>query len=133
MSRKPTNTMPLDTSNKNGSSPSTNTKKEWHNFLIPDRTLRPEGFHLCSENYDLSMAQHAKILQMLSRIPKNNNSAFTDEKKSDEQQQQQEQQQQKQGGQKDHYHPFLHVDHSLRPEGLHLQEEQWNAQHQICH
>jgi hypothetical protein len=114
--------MPNDTNNKNDSSPS--TKKEWHNFLIPDRTLRPEGYHLCSENYNLSMDQHAKILQMLSRIPKNNNSAFTDEKKSDEQQQQ--------GKEEDHYHPFLIIDRSLRPEGYHLVAEQWNA-HQICH
>jgi hypothetical protein len=43
--------MPQDTSNKNGSSSS---EKEWHNFLIPDITLRPEGIHLCSENYNLS-------------------------------------------------------------------------------
>jgi hypothetical protein len=124
MSKRPTNTMPNDTSNKNDSSSS--TKKEWHNFLIPDRTLRPEGFHLCSENYSLSMAQHAKVLQMLSRIPKNNTSKVTDEEKKDEQQQHE--------GQEDHYqyHPFLHIDRSLRPEGYHLVSEQWNA-HQICH
>jgi hypothetical protein len=102
----------------------TNNKKEWHNFLIPDRTLRPEGFHLCSENYNLSMAQHAKILQMLSRIPKNNTSLATDEEKKDDQQQH--------GKQENHYHPFLHIDRSLRPEGYHLVSEQWNA-HQICH
>jgi hypothetical protein len=128
MSRRPTNTMPHDTSDKNGSSPS--TKKEWHNFLIPDRTLRPEGFHLCSENYNLAMAQHANILQLLSRIAKerdikNNTSVVTEEKKDDEQQQQE-------GEQEHRYHPFLHVDRSLRPEGLHLVSENWNA-HQICH
>jgi hypothetical protein len=122
MSKRPTNTMPNDTSNKNGSSPS--PEKEWHNFLIPDRTLRPEGFHLCAENYNISEAQHANILQLLSRIPKNNTSLAKDEEKKDEQKQHEEQE--------NHYHPFLHIDRSLRPEGYHLVSEQWNA-HQICH
>jgi hypothetical protein len=40
--------MPQDTSNKNGSSPQ---RRNGTTFLIPDITLRPEGIHLCSENY----------------------------------------------------------------------------------
>jgi hypothetical protein len=70
------------------------------------------------------MDQHAKILQMLSRIPKNNTSVATDDEKKDAQQHHE--------GQENHYHPFLHCDRSLRPEGYHLVAEQWNA-HQICH
>jgi hypothetical protein len=117
-------------------------KEEWHNFLIPDRTLRPEGFHLCSESYDLSMQasqdQHSNIVQLLSRIrnetesSKNNPASVlvTDEKKEHDKAKQQQQQ-----GVPEHpTHEFLQVDRSLRPEGFHLVDERpWNGQRQISH
>jgi hypothetical protein len=69
------------------------------------------------------MDQHAKILQMLSRIPKNKTSVATGRWKKDEQQHHE--------GQENHYHVFaLRITRS--DQRATLVAEQWNA-HQICH
>jgi hypothetical protein len=89
----------------------------YHNFMIPDITLRPEGFHLCSEQgYDFSTAsqtRHANILKFLSQIPKETTVVDGDKKDGEEEEQGKP------------WHPFLHVDHSLRPEGFHLISERY--------
>jgi hypothetical protein len=74
MSKQPTNTMPQDTSNKNGSSPQ---RRNGTTFLIPDITYVLKASICAQKTAKPSMDQHAKILQMLSRIPKNNTSVAT--------------------------------------------------------
>jgi hypothetical protein len=121
------------TAEDNKTSPS---KPEWKPFLIVDHSLRPEGFHLLtSEGYNvanlynpngtLSLSQLLARATAYERYGQDTTYAYGD---ADHERHEQSGAGFREAAEDDRRcdeakHRFLHVDHSLRPEGLHFVAE----------